>query len=773
MTSLEKLFTSESKTNYFDKQIIDIDKLIEKYDIHTIEDDIKLMINNNIFNTADYHVTFDEISQDNYNKILTYCNLMKTIDSPLNIILIDIINKILGIEKDDIYKSYMIAKIYFLLNNIEILFLYDTFDYKLIARILNRDNFINDVNYKKACFIAMVVFEMWSLTAYQGNELDSSNVSFYKQLINSTDATGDYADTKRYKIIHDLIHEIKDDARAFVNSPDFDYALKHNTFEIEIPKRNLDNVIRPLRNIKQPDNQKVFSFNLPSPNNPQFNGSILPSSIRGGVRLIKGGDEEKLKMLKESYEHAFPNENDIEINQTRFLFDCLITSNAKGADKCMNTLSVSTAKIESYKIVETLPRATLVKLATVLGIQFPNDKIETYSDWIKRIKDDELITDEKTLLDENGEVKMNVTLSDDNRNAYKKLILIHYIGQVIIDKLTDRNVEYDILRAQNKAKVQFTKISGPEVSYRTRSNYTNFRSNPHSLSLSSNPIFMNMNLYSKQSSEQLDRIKNGLISGGASVPDAQLYSSNIYEKAITQALHKYKGMGYKINPNALKVIDETIEGLKNTEIRILDTYSQLMNVLQFSTLINNPSYMASLSEEEKKNVEDAWKNRDPKKLLELKNKLDKELKEKQTLAYNAKTILDFIFPWKKSLEETINNNFTSLNNNFTSLNKKIDTLPKLDTATIIDSIISKINNNSSENIIYNTFKKLVKDIPFDNSINKQLFCVLLASRIIKFSEFKHKFTRDRAILMANDLQLRDNTNPTKDEFIQYLSTEQY
>ena len=268
----------------------------------------------------------------------------------------------------------------------------------------------------------------------------------------------------------------------------------------------------------------------------------------------------------------------------------------------------------------------------------------------KFYKDDKIVPD-ATDDDKKDAIKFSISGNEENKKTYKKLLIIHYIGQVIIDKLGGRNVEYDLLRAQNKAKVQFTKISGPEVSYRTKSNYTNFRSNPRSLSLSGNPIFMNMNLYSQQSPEQIDKIKNGIMTGGT--PDAQLYSSNIYEKAITQALNKYRSLGFKIDPKDMNIIDDTINKLKDIEVRILDTYYRLMNVLQFSTMKNNPSFMANLSEEDKKKINTAWDERDADKIVKLKNELDKELKEKQVLADNAKTILDVIFPWKKSLDSLV------------------------------------------------------------------------------------------------------------------------
>ena len=749
-SSLENLFSTNDSERNFKHKIIDIDELLNKYNITLSEDAQKIIINgkkiilnqdNDLIKNDDETKNIYGIREDNYNSIITYCNLMKYTQKSLDTILAHTFNIIYnegGASLTKNKKEY-IAKIYFLLNNIEMLFLCDTKDYKLITRILNRDNFINDVYYKKACFIAMVVFEIWSLINSEGkDEENKSNTIYQQQLIYET-SHPDYKPYKNAKRIHDLIHEIKDDARDFVKSNDFDYALKHNNIEIEIPKRNLDNVIRPLEEIKQADNKPIFSFNFPDPNQKVFNGSILPNSIHGGVRRIQGGNEEKLKELKEAYEKEFMESNDNGFNQTRFLFDCLITANSEKASQCMRALSVSTAKIESYKIVATLPRATLVKLATVLGIHFDeNNKIETYKGWIKRTKGD--FTE---YVDEEGEVNKDIKIEGDlKKETYKKLILIHYIGQVIIDKLADRNVEYDILRAQNKAKVQFNKVSGPEVSYRTKSNYTNFRSNSHSLSLSSNPIFMNMNLYSQQSPEQIDRIKSGIMAGGA--PDAQLYSSNIYEKAITQALNKYKSMGFKIDPNDMKVIDDTIEGLKKVEYNILDTYSQLMNVLQFSTMKNNPSFMASLSEEEKKQVEEAWKNKDPKKILELKNKLDKELKEKQTLADNAKTILDVIFPWKKSLEETMTKNYKELGQKIDNINPKIE---------LSKELIEKLNEEERFNFIKEWTIKYTTDA------NKQAFLNSI------YQQNKKILIENHATQLANLANLDGTTIPKKDDFI--------
>ena len=750
-SSLEKLF--ETSINNFDKQIIKVNKLTDIYKITLNKADNKIIINSKEFQyTKDDDL--ESITTGNYKQIKTYCELMKNTQKSIDKILLHTLYVIKGTDEDiDDTKKNIIAKIYFLLNNIEILFLFDTFDYKLITRILNRDNYINDIHYKKACFIAMVVFEFWSLTKKDdiNYEISENDTSFYKQLLNSSEIVGDYVDLKRYKRIHDLIHEIKDDARAFVNSPDFDYALKHNTFEIEIPKRNLDNIIKPLSEIKQTDNRPTFSFNFPDPTQKDFDGSILPKGIYGGVRRIQGGDEAKLNDLKVAYNNAKFNDTDNGYSQTRFLFDCLITANSKGAKQCMKTLSISTAKIDSYKIVETIPRATLVKLATVLGIIFPNDKIETYDKWIERTKTE---AEFKDYVDQTTGEVLNTPPPSKPTETYKQIILIHYIGNVIIDKLGGKNVEYDILRAQNKAKVQFTKISGPEVSYRTKSNYTNFKSNSRSLSLSSNPIFMNMNLYSQQSPEQLDRIKSGLISGGAA--DAQLYSSVIYERAINQALNKYKSMNFKINPNDMKIIDDTINNLKNIEVKILDTYSKLMNVLQFSTMINNPSFMASLSEEEKNKVEEAWKNRNPEEILKLKNKLDKELKEKQILADNAKTILDIIFPWKKSLDKIAEN--TKDISEIKESIKKIPTSPKIE---LPRELIEKLNEEERFNFI----KQLINN--YSNRDNKRT----MLKNLIKTgtNHFEKIISRDHAILIAKEAELNDLSDPTLDEFINTIS----
>ena len=691
-----------------------------------------------------------------YEIIYNYMKFMENSTNTLTDIIYNVAYNVSTIE--------VFFKVYFLLNNIEILFLCNTFDYKLMVRILNRNNFITDENYRKACFIAMIVFELWSLVNNTEDVVlkeSINNNSFYHNFYDRV-FINDTENFKRCQKIHNLMHEIKNDAQLFAsNNSLIDYALTKNTFEIEIPKRNLDNVIKPLNEIPEQPKNIEFNLNLTPINEKyHYSSSILPNSINGGVRRIKGGDEAKLKELKESYDDGklFNEDGNKQIDQTRFLFDCLITANEKGASKCLTTLSISTAKVESYKIVETLPRATLVKLATVLGIQFPNGKIETYPEWIKRIKNETVFTEnKKDLLDENGEVKLigkyykddkidpNATdekhdgadkfdVKPDGKDIYRKLLIIHYIGQVIIDKLGGKNVEYDLLRAQNKAKVQFTKITGPEVSYRTKSNYTNFKSNSRSISLSSNPIFMNMNLYSQQSPEQLERIRGGLISGGA--PDAQLYSSNIYEKAITQALNKYRSMGFKIAPNDMNIINDTIEKLKDVEVRILDTYSNLMNVLQFSTMRNNPSFMANLSKEERNEVEEAWKSKDSKKIIDLKNKLEKELKEKQVLADNAHTILDVIFPWKKSLDKIAENTKDISEIKESIKNIPTSNAPKQLTPKEITDIAAALNNDvnitgSIQELIAATKDKttlinILKAIPQDTFTVEQAAALITA-----------------------------------------------
>ena len=239
-SSLEKLFTDESSKN-FDKQIINIKTLKEKYNI---EYDKEVPSKITKINGVELKTTTDEMPKkdDNiYDKNIKYFSeLMKTSQVQTE--------NLINIFYSNIHNDELFIKIYFLLNNIEILFLFDTHDYKLITRILNKDNFTNDDNYKKACFIAMVVFEMWSLTDQNGD--DTENNSFYRKLINFEDVSGNYVDLKRYKRITELISEIKNDARDYVNSPAFTYDLQHNKIEIEIPKRNLDNIIKPIDEIK-------------------------------------------------------------------------------------------------------------------------------------------------------------------------------------------------------------------------------------------------------------------------------------------------------------------------------------------------------------------------------------------------------------------------------------------------------------------------------------------------------------------------------------------
>ena len=672
----------ETQNTFVDTVKFAILTIVHKYILPNIE------YNYDTISTIDISQNDDSNYFNKYDTIYNYMKFMEKSTNKLSDIIYNVACNVSSIE--------VFFKVYFLLNNIEILFLCNTFDYKLMMRILNRNNFISDENYKKACFIAMIVFELWSLVNNTQDIVFNNQIGndpFYHNFYDSV-FVNDTEAFKRCQKIHNLLHEIKNDARLFASNNDLiENALIKNAFEIEIPKRNLDNIIKPLNNIPEQQKNIEFDFHLtPIKDKYNYSSSILPNSINGGVRRIKGGDEQKLKELQDSYDKGkfYIEDGNKQFDQTRFLFDCLITANEKGATKCLNTLSISTVKVESYKIVETLPRATLIKLATVLGIQFSNGKIETYSKWIERIKSDNefSFTD---MLDADGEVKLIGRVYDKNthkevlnnpdgtiptnaavfdilhinKETYRKLLIIHYIGNIIIDKLGGKNVEYDILRAQNKAKVQFTKITGPEVSYRTKSNFTNFRSNSRSLSLSSNPIFMTMNLYQQQSPEQIDRIKSGIMNGGA--PDAQLYSSNIYEKAITQALNKYRSMGFKINPDDMNIINQTIEQLKDVEVRILDTYSSLMSVLQFSTMRNNYSFMASLSKEEQDAINNAWDSKDSNKIIELKKKLDNELKEKQVLADNAKTILDVIFPWKKSLD--------SLVEKVESIDKKLPTQP--------------------------------------------------------------------------------------------------
>ena len=229
-------------TTNFKQDIIDYLKTSTYKDITDKEGEEGKKPSNDDFDLINFMSNRQKLNKDNLKYINTYTTLMKNTQLPMDMIL-KYVALTLDLKSDSDDNKTIFTKIYFLLNNIEILFLFDTFDYKLITRILNRNNFIKDEHYKKACFIAMVVFEMWSLVKTNGTDASDEETTFYKRLVDSTDATNDYKDMKRYKRITDLISEIKDDAKAYVNSPAFTYDLQHNKIEIEIPKRNLDKII--------------------------------------------------------------------------------------------------------------------------------------------------------------------------------------------------------------------------------------------------------------------------------------------------------------------------------------------------------------------------------------------------------------------------------------------------------------------------------------------------------------------------------------------------
>jgi len=233
-----------------------------------------------------------------------------------------------------------------------------------------------------------------------------------------------------------------------------------------------------------------------------------------------------------------------------------------------------------------------------------------------------------------------------NEYHYKKLCIVHYVGNLVINTLVGRNLKYSILRTQHKGvPSSIPKISGPNVSNRSI-NSMNYKGISNHLTLTSNPIFMNADVYSYHP-EQRDSIKENMYNmmrGGA---NAQLYSSNIYEKLINQTIAKYKSLGYTISPDDLSFLQKLINDMKQNELEILDIYSDIINVFRYRELLNNPSYASKISDEDKKEFEQLLKNGEFEKIKEKKKRLDEILKKEQNLTFTARQSLEIMYPIMK------------------------------------------------------------------------------------------------------------------------------
>jgi len=331
----------------------------------------------------------------------------------------------------------------------------------------------------------------------------------------------------------------------------------------------------------------------------------------------------------------------------------------------MNSLALSTFKLESYNIIKTLPETTLIKLAYNLGIKFEDNKIESYEDWINGdvFKEQGNFKDNyKNFVDDKGKVLEFNNISEDKRNdpkKYKTLCIIHYVGYIVINTLLNKNLKYSILRAQNKAIPTFNgnKVSGPNVSYRSK-NYMNYGNRSQYLTLNSNPIVMNADIYSNHP-DQRDLLVNSIQGGGQ---NAQLYCSNIYEKLINQTIEKYKSLGYTINQEDISFLHDLTNKMRDNELKILDLYSDLMSAYKYRELLHNPSLINKVSEKDKAEFERIFKEGKFDDIKQKKKELDEILKKEQKLTFTARQSLEIMYPFMKDIREYGDKIIDAINN---------------------------------------------------------------------------------------------------------------
>lgn len=365
------------------------------------------------------------LNNEPLNSIITYYNLLSITNYNTEEILNYIAFKLPN--NDNSYDLFI--KLYLLLNNSDIIFLYDTFDYKLLKQILNRDNFDNQNSYNKMCFIASIVFELWSLTNENHQEINKSIKPYFDIHILNNPNPINLEAYNRSKEIYKLFKNIRPYAEDYYNNLDnlIEDCINSNIC-LEIPKRNLDNIIKPIKNNKEIKEENYFNFNFKDNLSSNYTSSIIPKSMFGG----------DLKLLEEQFNLVNEDHVDEDYKKVRFLIYCIINSDASNAQQCINTLSISIVKIESLKVIETLKNNVLLKLAEVFNIRIVKEKeqykVESISDWKTRINI--TLSPNNKIFNEKGELKTLIEGID--KQTYKKICIIHYIGEIVINTLMKR-----------------------------------------------------------------------------------------------------------------------------------------------------------------------------------------------------------------------------------------------------------------------------------------------------------------------------------------------
>lgn len=298
---------------------------------------------------------------------------------------------------------------------------------------------------------------------------------------------------------------------------------------------------------------------------------ITLTDMSSGFNPIIGGDDQsdqKNKLIKLLDTTSKYNASPLERNifYTNLLFKCILNDDPEATTQCLNTIAMSTLKITSFNIVNSLSRAFMYKLLKALHATG-----KTFHEWKQWF--------DQTYNDENSKTwsKIHTSETKDNLSARRAREYIEYLVHLLIDKMMYENgKDGKYNEPYRPISIAETKQTTPEI-FKVPIRHKNKFIMP-------NRYNGQYNTFKKDLIQRyVDFIPKNyhygevLVGGGI---NQSLYS--IFRDYFVTIINKLRVMGFRISKNDLDIINNTLYKYKLIEERlayIISSYSKVINNL--------------------------------------------------------------------------------------------------------------------------------------------------------------------------------------------------
>ena len=298
---------------------------------------------------------------------------------------------------------------------------------------------------------------------------------------------------------------------------------------------------------------------------------ITLTDMSSGFNPISGGDDQsdqKNKLIKLLDTTSKYNASPLERNifYTNLLFKCILNDDPDATTQCLNMIAMSTLKITSFNIVNSLSRPFMYKLLNALHATG-----KTFHEWKQWF--------DQTYNDENSKTwsKIHTSETKDNLSARRAREYIEYLVHLLIDKMMYENgKDGKYNEPYRPISIAETKQTTPEI-FKVPIRHKNKFIMP-------NRYNGQYNTFKKDLIQRyVDFIPKNyhygevLVGGGI---NQSLYS--IFRDYFVNIINKLRVMGFRISKNDLDIINNTLYKYKLIEERlayIISSYSKVINNL--------------------------------------------------------------------------------------------------------------------------------------------------------------------------------------------------